>query len=455
MTERDFKLLFVAFACEPGRGSEPGVGWGFVDEASRRREVWLITHAHHRHAMDTYLETRHKQHRINVAYVQLNGLKWLWKTHFGMNLYYYFWQFKAAAIGRKLHRDVAFDIVQHVSFTRYWMQSAGPFIGGKFVFGPVGGGDAWPKSFHDELTLRERVREKVWAAVRWVMERDPLLHMTLRRTRYAIGSGHHGAQQLRRLGLKNVDMICAVAPTPELPPVQEGPLEEDVFRFVSIGRLPRWKGVHLGIEAFAKAFGPQSSASHRRVEYLVIGDGDDLTRLEQLADKRGVANRVKFTGDLPYSECISHLLPAGALVHPAMRDSAGLVFEALSLGVPVLCTDVGTPALLVTERCGHIVSVEEGAPAVIQELANTMLQWTANLTDYRALRLGAVQRAAEMSRTRRGDMMDAIYYRVLGRTTTPADAEDSSGAEADEGSFEPAWTALGPAASAQALNKSV
>lgn len=414
MMDRQIKLLFVAFGCEPGRGSEPGVGWGFVDEAARRRPVWVITHSHHRDAIENYLKTRHQHHPIHVSYVRIPGMMWLWKTHFGINLYYYVWQFLAAAVGRKLHRQIGFDIVHHVSFTRYWMQSAGAFIGGNFVFGPVGGGEPWPVSFYSELTFRERLHERYWAAIRRIMEWDPLLYLTLKRTKYGIGSNEHGQRQLQRMGVKNVEVMSAVAPVPELPPLQSGPGEGDVFRFISIGRLPRWRGVHLSIHAFAKAFGPGSANARRDVEYTIIGVGEELENLRHLAHELGVAGRVKFLGDLTYAQGLEHLAGAGALVISVLRDAAGLSHEALSLGVPVICTDLGTPALLTTEACGQIVSLDHGAQHTIDEIARTMAQWVSNLPEYRMLRQNAVVRAREMSRASRGDHMDEIYRRVLG-----------------------------------------
>ena len=41
------KALISAYACEPGRGSEPGVGWNVVRELSARHELWVLTRANH------------------------------------------------------------------------------------------------------------------------------------------------------------------------------------------------------------------------------------------------------------------------------------------------------------------------------------------------------------------------------------------------------------------------
>ena len=37
------KILISAYSCEPGRGSERGVGWNVAREVARSHEVWVLT----------------------------------------------------------------------------------------------------------------------------------------------------------------------------------------------------------------------------------------------------------------------------------------------------------------------------------------------------------------------------------------------------------------------------
>src|SRR2546422_2131365 len=46
------KILISAYACEPGEGSEPGVGWNVAVEAARRHEGWGITRANNRRGVN-------------------------------------------------------------------------------------------------------------------------------------------------------------------------------------------------------------------------------------------------------------------------------------------------------------------------------------------------------------------------------------------------------------------
>src|SRR5262245_53708597 len=116
----EIKPLVIAFACEPAFGSEPGVGWHFVQSLSRVHPVWVITHTQHRHGIETHLGKHpEEQERIHVVYY---SLPWIlnWATRWSplLNLYYYFWHIGAAKVARRLHREHNFSIAHHATYVR-------------------------------------------------------------------------------------------------------------------------------------------------------------------------------------------------------------------------------------------------------------------------------------------------------------------------------------------------
>ena len=40
---RRLKILVSAYACSPVRGSEPGIGWGFIKALAEHHDLWVIT----------------------------------------------------------------------------------------------------------------------------------------------------------------------------------------------------------------------------------------------------------------------------------------------------------------------------------------------------------------------------------------------------------------------------
>jgi phosphatidylinositol alpha-1,6-mannosyltransferase len=73
------------------------------------------------------------------------------------------------------------------------------------------------------------------------------------------------------------------------------------------------------------------------VSYLVVGDGDDRQRLEELAQRTGVAQSVKFAGQVSHSELPDYFRLADVFVMPSVGEGFGIAFlEAAASGLPVI-----------------------------------------------------------------------------------------------------------------------
>jgi N-acetyl-alpha-D-glucosaminyl L-malate synthase BshA len=107
------------------------------------------------------------------------------------------------------------------------------------------------------------------------------------------------------------------------------------------------------------------------VRLLMIGEGPERPRCEQLAQDLGVAGRVTFAGSQQY---IESLLPLADLVLvPSAHESFGLTaLEAMSCGVPVVTTEEGGSREVVDDGVsGYLVDVEDLAALV--DRARTLL----------------------------------------------------------------------------------
>ncbi|WP_445175577.1 glycosyltransferase family 4 protein [Microcoleus sp.] len=95
-----------------------------------------------------------------------------------------------------------------------------------------------------------------------------------------------------------------------------------------------YKGVDVTIQAL-----PQIAKTFPSVKYLVIGRGDDRSRLAKLADDLGVTERVIFAGFVPTENLAAHYQVADAYVMPSQEGFGIVYLEALACGVPVLAGD--------------------------------------------------------------------------------------------------------------------
>ncbi|MDB4305849.1 hypothetical protein N9927_04115, partial [Akkermansiaceae bacterium] len=65
------RVLMSAYSCEPGKGSEPEVGWRVATEMAKHADVHVITRANNNVAIDPYYSDLPKEARPNFLYYDL------------------------------------------------------------------------------------------------------------------------------------------------------------------------------------------------------------------------------------------------------------------------------------------------------------------------------------------------------------------------------------------------
>jgi glycosyltransferase involved in cell wall biosynthesis len=407
------KILVSTYCCEPDKGSEPGVGWNCVRQIARFHEVWAITQTRNRRAIERALDKEPMPH-VHWVYFDLPWWADLWRRRMrGVRLYYYFWQFGVYFLGKRLHDQVAFDLVHHVTFCAYWLPSFLVLLPVPFVWGPVGGAESTPRAFYKTFSLRNRGYELMRKMTQWLCEKDPIVALDSTKSRVVFATAQETAQRLGQMRGRSVELLSQVGlPAEELLQLTMLPLRHtSPFRLISVGRLLHWKGFHLGLTAFAR-FQQQFPDS----EYWIVGDGPQRRDLERLARHLEVSMTVRFWGNLPRSQVFEKLADCDVLMHPSLHDSGGYVcLEAMAAGRPVLCLDLGGPALQVTDRVG--VKVPAISPEqVVDDFAKAMGQ----LARDPALRVGMAEAARErvaeqFAWDQKGERIREVYQGILGR----------------------------------------
>jgi len=84
---------------------------------------------------------------------------------------------------------------------------------------------------------------------------------------------------------------------------------------------------------------PDPALAHQRhdVVFLVVGDGPALSALRQQAARRGVADRVIFTGEIPWEDVPQYYQASDVFVSMSESETQGLTYiESLAADCPVL-----------------------------------------------------------------------------------------------------------------------
>ena len=400
------RVLISAYACEPGRGSEAGVGWNWICQAAQFHDVWAITREKNRAAIESSLATESLP-RVHWVYYDLPGWARLGrKTPRGYD-YHLLWQLGAYLMAKKLHREVGFDLLHHATLVNYWAPCFLSLLQLPFVWGPVGGGEPAPSSFWRSFSLRGKAYELLRDLARSLAQLDPFVRLAARRASVGLATTPQTEKRLRALRCRNVLIHPAVGlVSEEIRRLSAFPLRQsDPFRLFSIGDLLHFKGFDLGLRAFARF-----QARFPATEYWIIGDGRERKRLEKLAHNLGLAGKVRFWGTIPRAEVLGKLADCDVLVHPSLHESGGWVcLEAMAAGRPVVCLDLGGPALQVTEDTG--IKVPAISPEqVVRDLANGFYKLASDPELRARLGLGARKRVEEhFNWEKKGLCMTRLY----------------------------------------------
>jgi len=139
--------------------------------------------------------------------------------------------------------------------------------------------------------------------------------------------------------------------------------------FVTIGTLNANKGQAIAIDALAAV--PDATL-------ILVGDGPDREKLAARAAERGLAERVRLTGQIAPAELAPLIAAADAVVQPSANEGLANVWvEALASGTPVIATAAGGIAeVLDRPAAGRIVArdPESVAAAMRAILANPPAQ---------------------------------------------------------------------------------
>lgn len=421
VVKQPLRVLLSAYACEPGKGSEPGIGWNWALGLARAgHEVWVLTRANNRGAIERALAADVEpglRARLRFAYYDLPAWARWWKRGgHGVRLYYLLWQWGAYRSARALCRTTRFDLVHHLTFGVFRHPSFMGRLGLPFVFGPVGGGETAPHALRRTFPLRGYLADAVRDLANWLVRIDPLMASVYRGAAVTLCKTAETLQRIpgRYRGKCRVHLEVGTPGAAAPPPRRQAAPER--LRVLYVGRLVYWKGLHLGMMAFARLL-----ERHPGAQFTVIGAGPDEVWLRAQARRLGIEGSMTWVPWLERDEVLRAYPRHDVFLYPSLHDSSGnAVLEALAGGLPVVCMKLGGPGELVNDGCGIRVAAGESAQ-VVRGLAHAL----GSLADRPQL-IEQMSQAAQLrarkqySWSRQIERMEALYLELhAGRQQVP------------------------------------
>jgi glycosyltransferase involved in cell wall biosynthesis len=135
---------------------------------------------------------------------------------------------------------------------------------------------------------------------------------------------------------------------------------EDDKLLVSTGRLAIEKNWTVLLQSMQKVH-----QKHPDMRLVIIGDGPEKRALQEQAAELGIAERVTFTGELPFEQVPTYLKAADLFAFASVTETQGLVtMEAMAAGLPVVAVDAsGTRDIVQNGKQGFLVPNDSDALA--------------------------------------------------------------------------------------------
>ena len=404
MAER-LKILLSAYACEPGRGSEPEVGWQWALHLAQHHEVTVLTRSNNREPIERGLAGLPGPHP-KFIYFDLSPRWQRWKKRgLPVALYYFLWQRAAARFAADLIPQ--FDLVHHLTFNSFRQPGAWRACGKPIILGPLGGGQicpwrlmgdfgrAWPSEMFRSLTVR-------------LNSLNPFARASFRDAALILCANADTAARVPARFRSKVRNMLETGMA-EVADGESRHAAYDLVRVLWVSRLVAIKGAPLALRAFAAAWRQRPN-----LRLTLIGDGPEAAKVQRLAADLGVTSAIEFAGQLPLNRVKARLPEHDIFMFTSLRDTSGnVLIEAMAAGLPAVTLRHHGAAMIATDDTAIRVA-PSSRTVTTAHLTAALVRLADDATLRTQLGNAALRRVREVYLwPRKAEAMSALYAEAL------------------------------------------
>lgn len=332
------RILISAYGCEPGKGSEQGVGWNWTLQLARFADLVVLTRSNNRASIEAALPAEIRD-RVRFEYYDLPpAIARFKRKEKGLYFYYLLWQWGAYRRAYELVRQLHFDFVISLTFGSIWMPTFMHRLPVPFIWGPIGGGEAVPFSLIPALPWSARFPQYLRYILMATIHLNPLIMRPIRLAQLILARTADTARLIPNQYIHKVQIVLETAISEDflnLSSEKQSHSPDSSLRLVFTGRLVAFKNVSCALKALEKAL-----ASGVKAQLIIVGDGPERKRLETLVVDLGIVGAVSFIGAVSRERVIEELLRSDVYFFPSLREGGvWSLMEAMSVGLPVICVN--------------------------------------------------------------------------------------------------------------------
>lgn len=366
------RIFVSAYACEPGLGSEIGVGWHWVLEMSKYFDLWVLTRSSNRSAIESWFEKNDNVNGIKFIYFDLPKWARFWKRGLrGVRLYYNLWQLCSDNVVKRTMTENNIKVFHHLTYgNALWRVSR---FGQKqfFIWGPVGGLETIPDDFVRSFSFLPRCVETFRRLVVASVSYNPGFIARCRNANLILCKTEFTLDRIPVAYASKAELFTDVAADISNVRYTCGERNDTVTEFITVGRLDAWRGFDLVVEAFAMAV-----KQNDNIRLNIVGDGKERSHLLALIDKYKLGDKISVAGSVSMEVYKEMMNRADVVVNAALKEGAVTVsFDAMAMGKPLVCLDTAGFSRYFTNDYAVVIPLDKRS-AVIENIKMAMLRLT-------------------------------------------------------------------------------
>lgn len=406
-SHKRLKVLLGCYACDPNRGSEPGMGWNFAYNISKHHDVHAIVEE------GEFKESLERFSRENPEAVRNITFHFVPRTHHerlrkiwppSYYRFYRAWHKKAYQLAKELDKRENFDIVHQVNMAGYREPGYLWKLGKPFIWGPLGGLNNTAWCLLSELGVRDAFFYSLRNIINsWQKRFGYAARMVSQKAHTIFVSDPEGIRTVQHLWNRTPKMMREVG-TPNITDEPE-PVRHKIDEPLKLC----WVGIHEARKALPILLKALPLCNHP-MKLEVLGSGEKEKEWKQLATNLGLSSYINFHGFISHSAVSLVMKQCHVMCITSIHEggTSTVTLEALQNGLPIVALNHCGYATVIDETCGIKLPVQSQKKisaqlaAVLDELAED---------EERRMRLarGAIERGKIFTWDAKMQVLNRVY----------------------------------------------
>ncbi|MBS1503175.1 MAG: glycosyltransferase family 4 protein [Bacteroidetes bacterium] len=402
------RVLLSAYSCQPNKGSEPGVGWNWALEISKRgHEVWVLTREKNKPFIENHFRDKPGVSNLNFIYYDLPKPLLTMKKSMGVYIYYQLWQSSIVKLAKQWDQKVNFDIIHHITFGVFRQNTYLYRLRKPLYIGPLGGGEKMPRACIRSLPPNLKLYEFVRSFSNKISLYNPYLIKSFKAAEVIFFKTRESLNSIPEIFKAKSILANEVGCFNNVNDSKLRKHKGNPFEILFVGRLLHWKGAHIAILAFKNLHKlyPES-------RLFLIGTGPFKETLIKLVTANKLGSAVQILDQLPQKIVFEYYDNAQVFLFPSLHDSSGgVVYEAMSFGLPIVTLNLNGPGFIMGDDydCSVKVFDKDNQESMVARLAEKLINLYERPEYYNSISMLSILKAKQLTWK---NIVEKVYRKI-------------------------------------------